>query len=145
TTATDVYSLAVMLYVLVTGRHPFGRSTAAAAEPTDAELMHATVTVAPPLPSTAVAGLPSRRRVLEGDFDNILVKALAKEPAERYESVGALADDLRRFLAHEPVQARPLTVAYRAAKFVRRHRGGVASAALIAIALVGTSIFALTQ
>lgn len=145
TTATDVYSLAVMLYVLVAGRHPFGRSAGAAAESTDAELMHATITTTPPLASTVVAGPPGRRRGLQGDFDNILARALEKEPADRYESMGAFADDLRRFLGHEPVQARPRTVGYRAAKFVRRHRGGVASAVLIALALAGTSIFALAQ
>ena len=145
TTATDVYSLAVMLYVLVAGRHPFGRGAGAGTESTDAELMRATVTMTPPLASAAAAGPPARRRALQGDFDNILAKALEKEPADRYESVGAFADDLRRFLGNEPVLARPLTVGYRTAKFVRRHRGGVASAAVIAMALIGTSIFALMQ
>ena len=145
TTATDVYALAVMLYVLATGTHPFGRSTRATAEPTDAEVMHATIATAAPLASTVVVGPPGRRRALQGDFDNILAKALAKEPADRYESVGSFADDLRRFLGNEPVLARQPTVGYRAAKFVRRHRGGVASAVLIALALAGTSIFALAQ
>jgi serine/threonine protein kinase len=145
TTATDVYSLAVMLYVLVAGRHPFGRGAGSGTEPTEAELMRATVTMTPPPASTAAAELPGRRRALLGDFDNILAKALEKEPADRYESVGAFADDLRRFLGNEPVQARPPTVGYRTAKFVRRHRGGVASAVVIAMALIGTSIFALTQ
>ena len=145
TTATDVYALAVMLYVLVAGRHPFDRGAGAATESTDAQVMHATITETPPRASTVAAGPPGRRRALAGDFDNILARALEKEPAARYESVGAFADDLRRFLGHEPVQARQATVSYRAAKFVRRHRGGVASAALLALALAGTSIFALMQ
>ncbi len=145
TTATDVYALGVMLYVLVAGKHPFVGSAGATAEPGDAQFVHATLTTIPPRASTIAAGPPSHRRALQGDFDNILAKALAKEPADRYESVGAFADDLRRFLGHEPVQARPASVGYRAGKFVRRHRGGVASAALIALALAGTSIFALTQ
>ena len=145
TTATDIYSLAIMLYVLVAGRHPFDRETGATTESSDAEVMQATITATPPRASTVAAGPSARRRALEGDFDNILAKALEKEPAARYESVGAFADDLRRFLGHEPVQAREPTVGYRAAKFVRRHRGGVASAALIALMLAGTSLFALMQ
>jgi hypothetical protein len=145
TTATDIYALAVMLYVLVTGRHPFDRGAGATTESSDAQVMQATITATAPRASSVAAGPPGRRRALEGDFDNILAKALEKEPAARYESVGAFADDLRRFLGHEPVQAREATVGYRAAKFVRRHRGGVASAALIALMLAGTSIFALMQ
>lgn len=145
TTATDVYALAVMLYVLVTGKHPFGTGATATAESSDADLIQATLTRAPARASMATVGPTGRRRALEGDFDNILAKALEKEPGDRYESVGAFADDLKRFLGHEPVQARSTTVGYRAAKFVRRHRGGVASAALIALMLAGTSIFALMQ
>ena len=72
---------------------------------------------------------PARlRRALRGDLDTIVAKALKKSPAERYASVTALADDLRRFLRHEPIGARPDTLRYRAARFVRRHaarrRGG---------------------
>lgn len=145
TTATDIYALAIMLYVLVAGRHPFERRAGATTESTDAEVMQATITATPPRASTVAAGPPGRSRALAGDFDNILAKALEKEPGARYESVGAFADDLRRFLGHEPVQAREATVSYRAAKFVRRHRGGVASAVLIALVLAGTSIFALVQ
>jgi serine/threonine-protein kinase len=142
TTATDVYALGVMLYELLVGRHPFVGDLATTR--TDAELMHATLTNTPPRASVAATAQAGRRRTL-GDLDSILAKALEKNPGERYGSVGAFADDLRRFLAHEPVQARSFTVGYRTLRFVRRHRGGVASATLIALALIGTSVFALAQ
>ena len=142
TTATDVYALGIMLYELLVGRHPFARNPTTPG--TDAELMHATLTTPPPRASSAATAQTGRRHTL-GDLDNILAKALEKDPGDRYESVGAFANDLRRFLAHEPVRARPFTAGYRAARFVRRHRGGVASATLIALALIGTSVFALTQ
>ncbi|HEX4267107.1 MAG TPA: serine/threonine-protein kinase [Steroidobacteraceae bacterium] len=142
TTATDVHALGIMLYELLVGRHPFVGKPATAA--TDAELMHATLSTTPPRASIAATAQAGRRRTL-GDLDNILAKALEKNPAERYDSVGAFADDLRRFLAHEPVHARSFTVSYRAARFIRRYRGGVASALLIAAALIGTSVFAVTQ
>ncbi|MGH8318604.1 MAG: serine/threonine-protein kinase [Steroidobacteraceae bacterium] len=142
TTATDVYALGVMLYELLVGRHPFVGDPATVGS--DAELMHAVLTTSPPRASTAATAQAGHQRSL-GDLDSILAKTLEKSPGDRYESVGAFADDLRRFLAHEPVQARPYTVGYRAARFARRHRGGVASAGLIAAALIGTSVFALAQ
>src|SRR6185369_5434915 len=81
-------------------------------------------------------------KALKGDLDNIVAKALRKKPAERYASVGAMADDLRRFLAHEPVSARAPSLAYRARKFVRRNRAAVALATLavaaLAVGLAGT-------
>jgi len=140
TTATDVYSLGLLLYVLLTGVHPVDGDNLSSAE-----VMRAVITGEPARASTvgAVATIP--RRVLEGDLDNILSKALKKDPHERYESVGAFAADLRRHLNHEPVQARPDTIPYRVSKFVRRHRAGVLSALLIAIGLIGTSAIALRQ
>jgi serine/threonine-protein kinase len=140
TTATDVYSLGLVLYVLLTGVHPVEGDNLSGAE-----VMRAVITGEPAKASTAstVATIP--RRALKGDLDNILSKALKKDPKERYESVGALADDLRRFLNHEPVQARPDTIPYRVSKFVRRHRAGVLSALLVAIGLIGTSAIALWQ
>jgi len=138
TTATDVYALGSLLYVLLAGTHPL---------PVDArskaEILKAIVTSSPPLAST-VACLPYvSRRMLEGDLDNILHKTLKKEPSERYASAAALGEDLRRHLAHQPVQARPDTLSYRTAKFVRRHRGGVAATTLCVVAiiagLIGTS------
>ena len=146
TTATDVYSLGVLLYLLLAGRHPSGsalRSTA--------ELLKAIVDTEPPRLSDAAAGAGAEgpetlgehatatrarlRRVLRGDLDTIVAKALKKNPQERYVSVSALADDLRRYLDQRPIRARPDTLAYRAAKFVRRNRGSVALAGLLLLAL----------
>jgi serine/threonine protein kinase len=140
TTATDVYSLGLVLYVLLTGAHP--RTGGASSAP---ELINAVVKQEVPRPSAVATGPVSRRRALEGDLDTILGKALKMDPAERYNSVQAFAEDLRRFLSHEPIGARPDTVPYRVAKFVRRNRGSVAAGLLVAVGLIGTSAFALTQ
>src|SRR5262249_9127895 len=75
------------------------------------------------------------RRLLAGDLDTIVAKALKKERAERYPSVTAFADDLRHYLKNEPISARPDTLFYRAAKFVRRNRTAVALAALAVMAI----------
>jgi eukaryotic-like serine/threonine-protein kinase len=140
TTQTDVYSLGLVLYVLLTGTHPITSEHSSGPEFIKALLTRE------PARASAVTTLPTiRRRELEGDLDNILGKALKKAPDERYASVGAFADDLRRFLTHEPVRARPDTVTYRVSKFVRRHQGGVLSALLITVALIGTTSFALWE
>jgi serine/threonine protein kinase len=131
TTATDVYALGVVLYELLTASHPFALDTRS-----HAELLRAVSTATPRQASTVARLSTVPRRSLEGDLDNILRKALKKDPAERYASVGAFSDDLQRFLTHQPVQARPDTVAYRVSKFVRRHRGGVAAGIVITIAIV---------
>jgi serine/threonine-protein kinase len=139
-TATDVYTLGLVLYVLLTGSHPIASGSRASAE-----LVKAVLSEIPP-PASTVAGIATvPGRSLEGDLDNILNKALKKEPEERYASVGAFAEDLRRFLDDEPVEARPDTMNYRVAKFVRRHRGSVLSATLFAVALIITSAFAIFQ
>ncbi len=140
TTATDVYALGLVLYVLLTGAHPLG--SGARSTP---ELIHAVVKDEAPRPSTVAGGDTSRRRALEGDLDTILGKALKKDPAERYASVAAFAEDLRRFLSHEPISARPDTVPYRVAKFMRRNRGSVVAGLLVALGLIVTSAFALSQ
>jgi eukaryotic-like serine/threonine-protein kinase len=123
TTATDVYALGVLLYLLLTGRHPTGTGHSS---PT--ALIKAVVETEPPLPSAVViAGQGRLQRALRGDLDTIVIKALKKNPAERYLSVTAMADDLRRVLRHQPITARPDTLRYRASRFVRRHTLGVAA------------------
>jgi serine/threonine-protein kinase len=159
TTATDVYSLGVVLYELLCGRHPH-RDTAT----TPAELEHAISTAPAEKPSkfgvragsgtsaTAVSadeiararGLPPARlrRRLEGDLDTICLTALRKEPERRYTSAGRLLDDIRSHLAGRPVSARPDTMRYRAAKFVRRNRATVfASSALVVLVAALTVVY----
>lgn len=142
TTATDVYVLGVLLYVLLTGRHPAGT---AARSP--AQLLKAVVEDEARPPSTAIASTDAEvadtratapdklRRRLRGDLDTIVGKALKKKPSERYASVAALADDLQRYLKHEPIGARPDTFSYRAGKFVRRNRAAVALVSLAVLAI----------
>jgi eukaryotic-like serine/threonine-protein kinase len=130
TTQTDVYALGLVLYLMLTGRHATPQDAQGAAN-----LVRAIVDQDPPRASTAAEDI-GRRRALDGDLDNILAKALKKAPPERYSNVPAFSDDLRRYLAHEPVTAGPDTVRYRVSKFVRRHRGAVATTALTAIALI---------
>lgn len=137
TTATDTYALGVVLYSLLSGAHPFADRTRS-----QAELIRAAVTDSPRQASSVARLSAVPRRSLEGDLDNILHKSLKKDPAERYASAGAFAQDLQRYLAHMPVTARPDTLGYRGAKFVRRHRVGVALSSLtltaILAGLVGT-------
>jgi serine/threonine protein kinase len=138
TTATDVYALGVLLYVLLTGRHPAGDGAGSVAK-----LLKAIVETEPPRASDAVGSEATAGRAanprklqsrLQGDLDNIVAKALRKVPADRYASVAALADDLRRHLRDQPVSARADSLAYRAAKFARRNRGVVAAAVVAALA-----------
>jgi len=133
TTAADIYALGVLLYVLLSGEHPAG-----AALRSPAALMHAVVDGDPRRMSDVVG--PGRlQRTLRGDLDTIVAKALKRNPAERYASVTAFADDLRRFLRHEPISARPESVVYRTARFARRHAQGVATS-VVAVLLLGASI-----
>ena len=130
-TATDVYALGLLLYVLLTGSHPVPSGSGS-----DAELINAVVTAVPPQASSVAAIEMIPRESLEGDLDNILHKALKKEPRERYASAAAFAEDLQRFLTHQPVHARADTLRYRTQKFVRRHRGGVTAALLSTTAII---------
>jgi serine/threonine protein kinase len=140
TTATDVYSLGLVLYVLLTGKYPV-----VADSDSSAHFIHAVLTQDAPQAST-VSGMPAPwRRSLQGDLDNILGKALKKAPAERYASVGAFADDLKRYLTHEPVKACADTATYRLTKFVRRHRGGVMSGLLTVLVLCAATITTFLQ
>ncbi len=139
TTATDVYSLGLVLYVLLTGRHPILTESNSSVQ-----LIHAVLTQDAPQASS-VATMPTWRRSLQGDLDNILGKALKKEPAERYASVGAFAEDLKRYLSHEPVKACADTATYRLTKFVRRHRGGVLSALLTVLVLCAATVTTFLQ
>ncbi|MBL0172104.1 MAG: serine/threonine protein kinase [Gemmatimonadaceae bacterium] len=125
--ASDIYSAGVMLYLLLTNRHP----TAAGAR-TSAEFAQGALQQEP-----ALTGL--------GDLDAILRKALRKLPGERYETAAAMADDLRRWLNHEPVAARPDSWSYRAAKFVRRYRAGVAIAVAVGAALTTATVVSVRQ
>ncbi|HEY4381993.1 MAG TPA: serine/threonine-protein kinase [Acidobacteriaceae bacterium] len=145
TTATDVYALGVLLYILLVGEHPAGPGPHS-----PAELIKAVLNQDATAPSRATAGkkdaqaaekrgvsLDRLRRMLRGDLDTIVHKALRKPPHERYGSVTEMADDLRRYLAHQPVSARPDTLRYRARKYLRRHLAGVAVTAVLILLLAG--------
>ena len=131
TTVSDVYALGVVLYELLTGQSPYRTRSRA---PLD--LLEAVRTTDPERPS-AVGGTEKLRRRLRGDLDTILLTALRKEPARRYQSVEQFAGDVRRHLEGLPVRARPDTFRYRAGKFVRRNRVPVAAGLLLALALLG--------
>jgi tetratricopeptide (TPR) repeat protein len=124
-TASDTYSLGVLLYELLSGRRPYGNTGSAL------ELAQA-ITAEVPRPLGQHGG-----RRLDRDLDNIVQMALRKEPERRYASADLLAEDLRLYIAGYPVMARPATRGYRIAKFAGRNKAPVAAAALVLFALVG--------
>jgi len=132
-TATDIYSIGAVLYELASGQPPHRTAGSAL------DVLRVICEVDPPRPSTV--GPSGRRRELAGDLDNIILKALHKEPGRRYASMAQLSDDLGRFLEGLPVAARTATFGYRIRKFVWRHKGVVAAALLVgATLLVATGV-----
>jgi tetratricopeptide (TPR) repeat protein len=137
-TATDVYQLGVLLYALLTGHLPFeqvGNSRA--------ERIKAALDAEAPRPSEVAPA--EWRKLLRGDLDAIVGKALRRRPEERYDSASALSTDLQRFLAHETVGARDGALAYRIRKFLRRYRPAVLGTVAAALALIVLTLFAVIQ
>ena len=155
-TRTDVYSLGVMIYELLTGVTPFSATMLRKA--TYEEIRRIIRDAEPPTPSTRLHALCATKagaecarlrqaetapleRQLRGDLDWIVMKAMEKDRTRRYATAKDLADDIERYLRHEPVVAGPPGVGYKFRKFVRRHRVGVVAGTLIVVALlVGLSL-----
>jgi serine/threonine-protein kinase len=140
TTSSDIYSLGVVLYKLLTGQSPYRTKTNR-----PDEITRAITDQAPERPSTALAksgAEDSKTKIqnpksLRGDLDNIILMAMRKEPSRRYESAAQFSADIQRHLERRPVVARKDTFAYRTSKFIKRHPFRVATAALILLSLVG--------
>jgi tetratricopeptide (TPR) repeat protein len=136
TTLSDVYSLGVLLFELLTGQKPFGAGAATLNPDRQTER---------PSAVARRSRNPRLARLLVGDLDRIVSKALQPELAQRYSSVEQLSGDIRRYLAGEPVLAHAPSLAYTGAKFIRRHAWGVALALLFAAGLAGATAFSLWQ
>jgi tetratricopeptide (TPR) repeat protein len=140
TVVSDVYSLGAVLYELLSRVRPHRIDKC-----TPLALERAICLEPTPAPSAVVQNDPALARRLKGDLDNIILRAMQKQPERRYQSVDQLADDIRRHLDHQPVTARPDSFAYRAGKFVRRNRLAVALGGLVAASLVGGTVAAVLE
>jgi serine/threonine protein kinase len=147
--STDVFSLGVVLYELLTGAWPFGDPKSMLRE---SDRASGQMTANPPFTAITEEAATTRStsreqlsRTLKGDLSAIVLKALESEPSRRYESVRALAADLENFLAGRPVTARPQTPLYHARKFLRRRWLPVSAAAVFVLGLAGASAFAVHQ
>lgn len=154
TTASDVYSLGVLLYRLLAGRSPYKADTTrfadlvqeiVSSEPDRPSASITTRTTSPAATAPRPLELRRLQRDLQGDLDNIVLMALRKEPERRYASVEQLADDVGRHLERRPVRARGDAFAYRARRFLSRNRVGVGLGALAIAALLATAVYALHQ
>ncbi len=147
TTASDVYSLGVILYELLTGQRPYrikGRNPA--------EIARAITEQEPARPSTAIARSSGSSKsqgpnpkILRGDLDNIVLNAMRKESQRRYASVEQFSEDIRRYLGDRPITARKDTFSYRTVKFIKRNKVAVTTATLVVLAIVTGLIVALWQ
>ena len=152
TTASDVYTLGILSYQLLAGERPYRVQTTS-----QRDMLRAVESLTVPRPSTRLDTIRSNatidtiaayrattprqlRKALAGDLDNILMRALERDPERRYVSVAAFSADLGRYLKGEPVEARPDSIAYRARRFVSRHRVGVSISAVTGALLIGAVV-----
>ncbi|MDR3386314.1 MAG: protein kinase [Rudaea sp.] len=143
TTATDVYGLGVLLHELLLGVRPAGTPTRRPSSLINTHRDEIAVTDA----DSAVYPIAAARlrKLLRGDLDNILLKALRSEPAQRYATANSFGDDIERYLRRQPVVAHPPSRLYRARKFVQRHRGGVALTLAFLLAILASLGIAVWQ
>jgi len=159
TTATDVYAAGAMLYRLLSGHHPTAQGASTQAEFLHGALEGETLALSAAVSSTRFRSQPevaataaslgstptALARQFRGDLDNILARSLKRNPAERYASAAAMAEDLQRSLDHRPIRARPDSFGYRFNRFVRRNRAAVALGTVAMFAVFGSAGVAILQ